>query len=235
MLGALTDDGAVSAIGHQIARFPLSVNLGRALIAAVHPEANCVLELIDIIACLSVDNVFIQLNSEEKREQAESARRELYKREGDHLTFLATVQAYAREDTDRKGWAERHWVSHRAMRSVVDVRKQLRALCLQMGLLRKSAIAAADGSALVPSEERNAAILKALLTGFAMNTAALCPDGSYKTLVGRQTVAIHPSSTLFGRKVEAVVFSECVFTGRAWMRGVSAVQMDWVRERFPAE
>lgn len=52
--------------------------------------------------------------------------------------------------------------------------------------------------------------------------------------MGNQTVSIHPSSVLFGRKTEAIVFSEFVFTGKAWARGVSAVQLDWVSEVIEA-
>ena len=233
MLGALTDSGSVSEIGSQIARFPLSVSLGRALIAAAEPDAACVEEAIDIIACLSVENAFLNLNSEEKREQAETARRELYKREGDHLTLLATVQAFAAEGSDRKVWADRHFVSHRAMRAVMDVRKQLRAMCQQMGILSKAV--AEIGASTAVSSETSVQILRSFLKGFAMNTAVLCPDGSYKTFVGKQTVAIHPSSVLFGRKVEAIMFNEFVFTKKSYARGVSAVQLDWIRERFPIE
>jgi len=54
------------------------------------------------------------------------------------------------------------------------------------------------------------------------------PDGSYKTLQGNHTVAIHPSSVLFGKKLEAIVFSEFVFTNKSYARGVSAVRLDWV-------
>jgi ATP-dependent RNA helicase DHR2 len=79
-----------------------------------------------------------------------------------------------------------------------------------------------------PSEGRSQAILQCMLWGFISNTARLMPDGSYKTLMGNQTVAIHPSSVLFGRKVEAIVFNEFVYTGKAWARGVSAVQLDWI-------
>lgn len=43
-------------------------------------------------------------------------------------------------------------------------------------------------------------------------------------------VAIHPSSVLFGRKVEAIMYNEYVFTNRSYARGVSAVQMNWVGE-----
>lgn len=73
-------------------------------------------------------------------------------------------------------------------------------------------------------------ILKCFLKGFAPNTARLIPDGYYRTMVGNQTVAIHPSSGLFGKKVEAIMYNEFVFTNRSYARTVSAVQMDWIGE-----
>lgn len=126
-LQALKESGDISDIGMQMAKLPLSVSLARVLLAAAEPEMNCVLEVIDIISCLSVENIFLNLTSEEKKAEAEAARRELYRREGDHLTLLTTVQAYASERADRKAWAERHFVSHRAMQSVM-VSKLRRAL-----------------------------------------------------------------------------------------------------------
>lgn len=118
-LQALKESGEINDIGLQMAKLPLSVSLSRVLLAAKDPEMNCVSEVIDIISCLSVENIFLNLISEEKKEEAETARRELYRREGDHLTLLNTVQAYAAENADRKAWAERHFVSHRAMQAVM--------------------------------------------------------------------------------------------------------------------
>ncbi|KAL8860510.1 MAG: hypothetical protein Q9178_003169 [Gyalolechia marmorata] len=192
-LKALDDTGAIGEIGLEMARLPLTVPLARVLLAAAEPELTCVPEVIDIISALSVENIFLMLNSEEKEEQAQVARRELHRREGDHLTLLATVRAYCAEHTDRRGWAESHFVSHRAMQAVV-----------------------------------------CFLKGFATNTARLMPDGSYKTVVGNQLVAIHPSSGLYGKKVEAIMYNEFVFTNRSYARGVSAVQMDWVGEAIGA-
>ena len=222
-LGALTDSGTINETGEQMAKLPLTVSLGRVLIAAAEPEFNCVSEVIDIISCLSVENIFLNLTSEEKKEEAESARRELYRREGDHLTLLITVQAYAAESTDRKAWAERHFVSHRAMQAVMDVRKQLRAQHQQAQTLRHETTHQL-------TSERATTLVKCFLKGFKMNTARLMPDGSYKTVVGNQTVAIHPSSGLFGKKIEAIMYNEFVFTTKSYARGVSAVQMDWVGE-----
>ena len=223
-LGALTPTGAISALGRKMALLPLSASLSRTLLAAATPDLDCVREVIDIIACLSVENIFLNLTSEEKKEEAETARRELYRREGDHLTLLATVQAYAAEGTDRKAWAERHFVSHRAMVSVMDVRKQL--LSHSSSLFPPTHTPTSTPTPTTapppPFPER---ILKAFLHGFPTQIARLIPDGSYRTLVGNQTVAIHPSSVLFGKKVEAILYAEFVFTQRSWARGVSGVEM----------
>lgn len=231
-LGALNESGSINNVGLQISKFPLSVPLGRALIAAAQEDIDCISEVIDVVSCLSVENLFLNITSEEKKEEAEEARKELMKREGDHLTLLATIQAYGKERNDRKSWANRHFVSHRAMQAVMDVRKQLRALCQEMGFLKSSEDSGKLGS--LPSTETANSVLKAFLKGFSLNTARLCPDGSYRTLVGNQTVAIHPASGLFGRKVEAIMYNEFVFTNRSYARGVSAVQMDWIAEAMGA-
>lgn len=118
-IDALEESGTISAIGLHIAKLPLTPTLGRVLLAAAENGADCLTDVIDIISCLSVENIFFNTTSEEKKEAAEAARRGLYRREGDHLTMLATVRAYAAENADRKAWAERHLVSHRAMQSVM--------------------------------------------------------------------------------------------------------------------
>ncbi|KAF2760900.1 P-loop containing nucleoside triphosphate hydrolase protein [Pseudovirgaria hyperparasitica] len=222
-LGALNESAHFSHTGKQLARLPLSPTLGRVILEAAKPERDCLSEIIDIIACLSVENIFLNIHTEEKKEAAEEARRSLFRREGDHLTLLATIRAYSEEQSDRRAWSDRHFVSHRAMQNVIDIRKQLRAQCVQMKLLDRNAT---EGSRM--DEDTKAAMLQCLLRGFATNTARLMPDGSYKTMVGNQVVAIHPTSVLFGRKVEAIVFSEFVFTNRSYARGVSAVQLSWV-------
>lgn len=233
-LSALNEDGTISATGKSIARLPLTPTLGRVILASATSDPPCLRETIDIVACLSVENIFVNTETEETREQAADARGQLYRRSGDHMTLLAAVQAYAAENSDRKAWADRHLISHRAMQSVMDVRKQLRAQCLQAKLLPKGfSLSDGDDEGMrAADEELTERILKAFLSGFANNIARLCPDGSYKTFVGNQTVAIHPSSVLFGRKVEALIYNEFVFTNKAYARGVSAIQLKWLEDLF---
>ncbi len=234
-LGALNDSGLINTLGIQMASLPLSASLARTLLAATEPDADCVGEVIDIIACLSVETIFLKTTSEEKKEEAETARRALHRREGDHLTLLATVQAYLRENADRKEWCRRCWVSHRAMKAVMDVRKQLRsqrafAKCLPSPPSTTSPPPSPSASASSPPSSTNisAAVLKCFLKGFASNTALRMQDGSYKTLVGGQKVAVHPGSVMFGKRAEAIVFDEFVFTSKAYARGVSAVEVGWL-------
>lgn len=84
----------------------------------------------------------------------------------------------------------------------------------------------------IASSETTESILKCFLQGFATNVARLSADGTYKTLVGNQNIAIHPSSVLFGKKVEAIMYNEFVYTTRSYARGVSAIQAVWLQDIF---
>ena len=194
---------------------------------------GCLLPVIDIVACFSVENIFLEVKDQDVADEAREARNRLSRRQGDHLTLLAAVQAYASERTERKQWAKQHLVSHRAMQSVMDVRKQLRAQCQQAKLLSASDLATASDADTI-SETTGNNILKCFLRGFPANVARLVPDGSYRTIQGHMAVAIHPSSVLYGRKLEAILYNEFVFTNRSYARGVSAVQMNWLEEIYAA-
>lgn len=260
-LGALKENGDISADGKRMARLPLTPNMARVLVSAgqasspkrtsgIHPpnaitdsttnttptSTSTTLAIIDIIASLTAggESLFLPLQDETAKAEADISRRELLRREGDHLTFLATVRAYAAEHSDRKTWCQKRGVSHRAMRNVMDVRRQLRGQCVVQGLLGASAVngagngngdGAEDNPPLTPEQADE--VLKHFLSGFASNVALLRPDGSYKTVEGNQTVAIHPGSVMFGRKVEAVVYDELVFTSKCYARGVSAIRVAW--------
>jgi ATP-dependent RNA helicase DHR2 len=112
-----------------------------------------------------------------------------------------------------------------------DIRKHLLQQCKQLKILPEGVeLPKTDDY----NETRNEQILKCLLSGFLMNTARLMPDGSYKTVFGNHTVAIHPSSVLFGRKMEAIMFTEYVFTSKSYGRNVSGVRIKWIDEAVAA-
>jgi len=229
-LGAITDHGEITDTGRRLARFPISASFGAVLLAAAEPQFDCVLEAIDVISCItSGEDIFYRLLSEEDQEQVEEARKELYRREGDILTYLTTMQQYTAEHADRVQWCKKRRVNIRNMRMAVNIRRQLRGLCLKEKLLTESP--PPDPQPFEPlAPDRAESLLKCFLRGFVSKTALLHPDGSYVTIQGKHTVSIHPSSVLHGVKREAIMFLEHVFTQKSYAKKVSAIEAPWIVE-----
>ena len=265
-LGAIDDKGAVTRVGKQMARLPLSPALSRVLIAAAelerssttsyhtdtgYPETSLTLAVIDIVSALVSEPFFIPQdnlsNSDPEIEEENAARLEaraaLNRRHGDHLTYLAALRSYGSENTDRKLWSDKHLVNHRAMKSVLAVRKQLRAMLVKMRMLSENIVEEAEQlegpgqgneservAWLHPTENMSDNILRCFLQGFTSNVARLCKDGAYRTIESNHVIRVHPASVMASRKVEGIVYSELVFTRRNYARGVSAVQLQWYAE-----
>lgn len=230
ILGAIHDDGSITEMGQKMASFPVTAPYGRVLLAAADPKYDCLLEAIDIISCLTAgEDIFHQLRSEEERENVEEYRKEVYRREGDLLTYLTTIQQYTAENTDRAEWCKRRKINVRVMRQALNVRKQLRGLCLKEKMLSEAP--EPDPQPFNPmSPDRAELLLKCFLKGFSVKTAILAPDASYVTTQGKHVVAIHPSSVLHGQKKEAIMFLEHVFTTKNYAKKVSVVQSNWILE-----
>ncbi|KAL1864434.1 Salivary acidic proline-rich phosphoprotein 1/2 [Diaporthe australafricana] len=234
VLGAIHDDGSITELGTKMASFPVSAPFGRVLLAAADPKYDCLLEVIDVISCLTAgEDIFHQLRSEEERENVEEYRKEVYRREGDLLTYLTTIQQYTAENVDRVEWCKLRKINSRVIRQALNIRKQLRGLCLKEKMLSEAP--EADPQPFNPmSPDRAELLLKCFLKGFAMKTAILAPDASYVTTQGKHVVAIHPSSALHGQKKEAIMFLEHVFTTKNYAKKVSVVQSNWILEALEA-
>jgi ATP-dependent RNA helicase DHR2 len=232
LLGAVETHGAITEKGKRMAKFPVSAPFGAVLLAASEPEFDCVLEAIDVISCItSGDDIFQQIQSEEVKEEVELTRKELYRREGDVLTYLTTMQQYTAENTDRIDWCKKRRINARNMRLALKIRKQLRTLCLKEKLLTEPP--PTDPQPFVPlSPERADDLLKCFLRGFVTKTAMLHPDGSYVTVQAKHAVAIHPSSVIHGAKREAIMFLEHVFTQKNYAKKVSSIQANWIAEEL---
>lgn len=109
------------------------------------------------------------------------------------------------------------------------VRCQLRDVCAALEL------------PIVSCGQKLAAVNRAFLAGFFENTARLVrtvPDGSvcrdYTSVLHGGSLYLHPDSSLFhGHPPSHVVFSECVFTNKAYMRGACPIDPAWPHEAAP--
>lgn len=76
-------------------------------------------------------------------------------------------------------------------------------------------------------------IRKAMTAGFFFHAARKDPQEGYRTLVENQPVYIHPSSALFQRQPDWVIYHELVMTTKEYMREVTVVDPKWLVELAP--
>ncbi|KAK6151957.1 hypothetical protein DH2020_014592 [Rehmannia glutinosa] len=76
-------------------------------------------------------------------------------------------------------------------------------------------------------------IRKAIAAGFFFHAARKDPQEGYRTLVENQPVYIHPSSALFQRQPDWVIYHELVMTTKEYMREVTVIDPKWLVELAP--
>ena len=76
-------------------------------------------------------------------------------------------------------------------------------------------------------------VRRCLTSAFFSNAAQRQPSGEYVALASRETVAIHPSSALFSRRVSCVLFNELLYTTKLYMRDLTQIDPEWLAELAP--
>lgn len=216
-LGALDDDGFLTRLGRKMAEFPLEPALSKILLYAC--EIGCSEEILTIVAMLSVTTPFYR--PRERQEQADRKRSRFLHSDGDHLTLLRVYNAW-REHRDNTDWCHDNYLQGRIMRRADDVRNQLLRI---MQRYKQPTISGGDNMAL---------IRLAICSGFFTNAARRDPHEGYRTVVDNQPVYIHPSSALFGKSPDWVIYHELVMTSKEYMREVTVIEPKWLVQVAPA-
>ena len=76
-------------------------------------------------------------------------------------------------------------------------------------------------------------VRKAICSGYFRHAAKKDPQEGYKTLVEGTPVYIHPSSALFNRAPEWLIYHELVLTTREYCHNVTAIEPKWLVEVAP--
>ena len=74
---------------------------------------------------------------------------------------------------------------------------------------------------------------RAICSGFFRHAAKKDPQEGYKTLVEGTPVYIHPSSALFNRAPEWLIYNTLLLTTREYAQTVTAVEPKWLVEVAP--
>ena len=209
--------GLLTRLGRRMAEFPLEPNLSKMLIMSVNLQ--CSDEILTIVSMLSVQNVFYR--PKEKQQLADQKKAKFNQPEGDHVTLLAVFNSW-KTNKFSAAWCYENFVQQRTLKRAQDVRKQL------LGIMDRHKLD------VVSCGKSTTRVQKAICSGFFRNAAKKDPQEGYRTLVDSQIVSIHPSSSLFHRQPEWVVFHEVVQTTKEYMREVTAVDAKWLVEFAPA-
>lgn len=216
-LSALDNEGLLTRLGRRMAEFPLEPNLSKMLIMSVH--LNCSDEVLTIVSMLSVQNVFYR--PKDKQALADQKKAKFNQPEGDHLTLLSVYNSW-KNNKFSNAWCYENFVQIRTLKRAQDVRKQL------LGIMDRHKLD------VVSAGKNTVRVQKTVCSGFFRNAAKKDPQEGYRTLVDSQVVYIHPSSALFNRQPEWVIYHELVQTTKEYMREVTTIDLKWLVEFAPA-
>ncbi|RLN49848.1 hypothetical protein BBJ29_004587 [Phytophthora kernoviae] len=233
VLGALdAATGEATPLGRLMAAFPLEPKLSRALVEAL--LLNCSHEMTQVVAMLSVENVFVESHRSHKRryrdedresdeepgwEQRMQALKEdgLLNEHGDQLTYLALLNAFESASLKTQGHRRdiERWYS--LSRHEIDTLKGAMLIDRQQD---------------ISLEDR---LRRALCAGFFMNAARRCTMETVYRLMhhdddkAAQFVQFHPLSAMnYAAPPEFCIYQELVVTSKPFLRGALAVKRRWI-------
>jgi ATP-dependent RNA helicase DHX8/PRP22 len=206
-LSALDDEGLLTRLGRKMADFPMDPTLSKALIAS--EEMSCSEEMLTIVAMLSVQTVFYR--PKEKQQQADQKKSKFHDPHGDHLTLLNVYNAW-KNSRYSDPWCFENFIQKRQIARARDVRQQLVTIMQRY----KHQIVSCGRNTLK--------VRQALCAGFFRNSARKDPQEGYKTLIEGTPVYMHPSSALFGKPAEHVIFHTLVLTSKEYMHCATSIE-----------
>jgi ATP-dependent RNA helicase DDX35 len=234
-LGALDDYAKLTKpLGTRLAELALEPMLAACLLNSASPAFACQSEMLSIAAMTSLQgNVWF---SHDNKKAEESARRKFAVEQGDHLTLLNVYQAFVTVGRKDAKWCRDHYLNFKAMTRAVSIRNQLKRTLERFGINVDESLSASSNPNLEPilragGRPKEESIRRCLTSGFFAHAARMAPDGTFRTVDGGTVLHAHPSSLMFNRKADWVVFTEVMETGsKTFIRDVTSIEKGWLVE-----
>ncbi|KAK2787013.1 hypothetical protein FQN52_007455 [Onygenales sp. PD_12] len=221
-LGAVDDYAKLTKpLGIRMAELAVEPMMAKVLLGA--PSFGCLSEILSIAAMTSLQgSIWFEHNGEKKA--TETNRRKFAVEEGDHLTYLNVYQGFVTKGKKDSKWCRDNYLNYRSMLKAVSIRAQLKRYVERFGIQVDESLADTRPA---PSEQ----IQRCLTTGYFAHAAKMQPDGSFKTISGGITLHAHPSSLMFNRKADWVIFHEILQTGtKTFIRDITKIEKSWLLE-----
>ena len=233
-LSALDDCAKLTKpLGTRMAELAVEPMMAKTLLSA--PSFKCLSEILTIAAMTSLGgSIWIQQEGEKK--SMETARRKFAVEEGDHLTLLNVYQAFITRGKKEARFCHDNYINFKAMTRAVSIRAQLKRYLERFGMNVEETLSSNPNKQplAVGGPDRAEQIRRCLTTGFFAHAAKMQPDGTFRNVAGGTILHAHPSSLMFNRKADWVIFHEVMETGnKTFIRDVTKVEKDWLVEYAP--
>ncbi|KFV16824.1 putative ATP-dependent RNA helicase DHX37, partial [Pterocles gutturalis] len=242
----------ISPLGRIMATFPVAPRYAKML--ALSRQHDCLPYTIIIVSAMTVRELFEEFDrpavSEEEEAKLKGKRARLLQMQriwagqgpmqklGDLMVMLGAVGACEYAGCTRK-FCEENGLRYKAMLEIRRLRGQLttavNSICTDAGLY-------VDPKMKPPTEAQATYLRQIVLAGLGDQVARRVQaeelldekwKNAYKTALLDDPVFIHPSSVLFKELPEFVVYQEIVETTKLYMKGVSAVEPEWIPVLLP--
>ncbi|EGX44683.1 hypothetical protein AOL_s00188g21 [Orbilia oligospora ATCC 24927] len=211
-IGAMNESAELTnPFGERLAQLPLKLLHGAMLLRSL--ERGCFDQIISLIA--------VRLSKGEFFDHEKS--RLFVTQEGDDITWLNIYEGFIKSGSApaRGNWCQKHGLSEQRLLKAVDIRNQLLRILQHRGIkTAKSELATST------------TITQCIADVYKHNSAFRVSNGLFRTTIGHLEVRIHPSSVLYNRNPEFIVFEEVVENdGKLFVKDITVIQRDRISER----
>ncbi|KAL2071533.1 hypothetical protein VTL71DRAFT_12768 [Oculimacula yallundae] len=234
-LGALDDYAKLSKpLGVRMAELAVEPMMAKTLLSA--SSFNCLSEILTIAAMTSLGGSIWFHDGEKKR--METARRKFAVEEGDHITLLNVYQAFVTKGKKEARFCHDNYINFKSMTRAVSIRAQLKRYLERFGIVVDETLSTSSNPNKMPltvgGPSKGEQIRRCLTTGFFAHAAKMQPDGTFRNVAGGTILHAHPSSLMFNRKADWVIFHEVMETGtKTFIRDVTKIEKGWLVEYAP--
>jgi len=223
-LGAVDDYAKLTRpLGVRMAELSVEPMMAKVLLSA--PTMGCLSEILSIAAMTSLQGA-VWFHHDGEKKATETSRRKFAVEEGDHLTLLNVYQTFVTKGRKDSKWCRDNFLNYKSMTRAVSIRAQLKRYLERFGINVDESLAARRPEEMSSKGEQ---IRKCLTAGYFAHAARMQPDGTFKTVNGGVTLHAHPSSLMFNRKADWVIFHEILETGnKAFIRDVTKIEKSWL-------
>lgn len=228
-LGALDDYAKLTRpLGFRMAELAVEPMMAKTLLSS--PSFGCTSEMLTIAAMTSLDGS-VWFHHEGERKKMETSRRKFAVEEGDHLALLNAYQAFTTKGQKGSKFCHENNLNFKSMTRAVSIRGQLRRYLERFDIPDLDKPTAPSSISSVNKAEQ---IRRCLTAGYFAHAARMQPDGSFRNVEGGTVLHAHPSSLMFNRKADWVIFHEVMETGsKTFIREITKIEKGWLVEYAP--